>query len=69
MLLRGHRLPGPPALSPQPCSQQLPPLQTPGAHFPSVRVKFFLKRFSVLPFTWKLTDGHGAGTDSGCAGG
>lgn len=52
VLLRGHRLPGPPALSP-PCSQQIPLLQRPGAHFPSVRVKFLLKRFSVLPFTWK----------------
>lgn len=68
MLLRGHRLPGPPALS-TPCSQQIPLLLRPGAHFPSVRVKFLLKRSSVVPFPWKITDGRGTGMDSGCAGG
>lgn len=68
VLLRGHRLPGPPALS-TPCSQQIPLLLRPGAHFPSVRVKFLLKRSSVVPFPWKITDGRGTGMDSGCAGG
>lgn len=53
MLLRGHRLPGPPALSP-PCSPADPtPPKGLVLTFPSVRVKFLLKRFSVLPFTWK----------------
>lgn len=62
VLLRGHRLPGPAALS-------LPLLQRPGARFPSVRAKLLLKKFSVLPFSWKITDGHRAGMDLGCAGG
>lgn len=53
VLLRGHRLPGPPALSP-PCSPADPtPPKGLVLAFPSVRVKFLLKRFSVLPFTWK----------------
>lgn len=53
VLLRGHRLPGPPALSP-PCSPADPtPPKGLVLTFPSVRVKFLLKRFSVLPFTWK----------------
>lgn len=63
MLLRGHRLPWAAALS-QPCPQRVPLLQRPGAHFPSVRVKFLLKRSSVLLFTRRITDGHGAGPDS-----
>lgn len=51
VLLRGHRLPGPPALSQPRSLPAAPPSPQPAAPFPSVRVKFSSPEVLSSPFS------------------